>query len=189
MSIGREEFGKLHEVRLMTEEEKRDVKKTKSINLLLEKLEDFTWRIKVRVKGNGTFGGVGLIEVQDCKTNYENNKEKHKQRTARWRKRNPRKMCGYTKKWQEKDPVTYRKTYTRTNAKRHRELGFEPINEPFEGAHAHHMTKDIVVYIPAELHRSVCHNVFTGEGMDEINGKVLVWLGKQDRIKEVESNG
>ena len=61
--------------------------------------------------------------------------------------------------------------------RRKRLLGFSPINIPFEGSEGHHMTTEIVVYIPAGLHRSVFHNVFTGVGMDEINGKVLVWAG------------
>lgn len=81
---------------------------------------------------------------------------------------------------------TYNKTpkgkevMKKTQAKRNRELGFEPLNEPFEGSHAHHITKDIVIYIPEELYRSVSHNVFTGKGMEEINGKVLVWLSKNE---------
>ena len=69
----------------------------------------------------------------------------------------------------------------RVHTKRNRELGFEPLNEPFEGSHAHHMSKDIVVCIPKELHRSVSHNVFTGKGIDEINGKVLVWIGQEKK--------
>ena len=61
--------------------------------------------------------------------------------------------------------------------RRKRLLGFLPINKPFEGAEGHHMTTEIVIYIPAGLHRSVVHNVFSGMGMEEINGKVLVWAG------------
>lgn len=57
--------------------------------------------------------------------------------------------------------------------------GATVLNEPFEGAEAHHMAKDVVVFVPKELHKSVKHNLETGEGMDEINGKALVWAGRQ----------
>jgi len=39
---------------------------------------------------------------------------------------------------------------------------------------------------PEELHKSVWHNVFTGENMDEINGKVLAWVGSQQEWSEIE---
>lgn len=55
----------------------------------------------------------------------------------------------------------------------------EVLNKRFEGSELHHLTKDVAVHIPKELHQSVWHNLETGEGMDEINGKALVWIGKQ----------
>ena len=73
----------------------------------------------------------------------------------------------------------HKEKYFEKRDRRNRVLGFLPINEPFEGSEGHHMTTEIVVYIPAGLHRSVFHNVFTGVGMDEINGKVLVWAGSK----------
>lgn len=63
------------------------------------------------------------------------------------------------------------------DAKRRRSLGFVPINEPFEGADAHHIDKVNVFHIAEKLHRSVRHCVRTGEGMNEINAKVLDSLG------------
>lgn len=53
--------------------------------------------------------------------------------------------------------------------KRHRGFGFIPLNEKFLGSDAHHLDKELVLYIPSKLHESVWHNVFTGQGMEEIN--------------------
>ncbi|MCK4648409.1 hypothetical protein KAT51_02680 [bacterium] len=53
------------------------------------------------------------------------------------------------------------------------------LNEWFEGSEGHHMSEGVVIFISAKLHRSIKHNLKTGEGMDEINGKVLIWFGRQ----------
>ena len=105
MTINIEEFGKLHVVspyKVLTDEEKKLQKKIKSINLLSGSLESFSWQIKVRIKGNGTSGGFGLIEIQNYKTDYENNKEKHKQSVARWNKEKPEYMARWNKENLEK---------------------------------------------------------------------------------------
>jgi len=67
------------------------------------------------------------------------------------------------------------------NAKRRRHLGYVPINKHFDGSHGHHVDKDRAVYIPADLHRSVYHNVFTGQGMAEINTLVSDWINEHTR--------
>ena len=56
-----------------------------------------------------------------------------------------------------------------------RNLGFIELNDHFDGAEAHHIDKEFVLYIPKELHRSVWHNVWTGQGMEEINEKAIEW--------------
>ena len=50
-----------------------------------------------------------------------------------------------------------------------RGLGHVELNDAFEGCDGHHLDKELVLYIPSELHRSVRHNQFTGQGMEEIN--------------------
>ena len=55
------------------------------------------------------------------------------------------------------------------------------LNEWFEGSEAHHMSKDVVIFIPKELHWSVRHNLETGEGTEEINGKALIWARRKSR--------
>ena len=54
------------------------------------------------------------------------------------------------------------------NSKRN-SLDFIPLNEHFEGGEWHHIDEIHVVCIPKELHRSIWHNVRTGEGMEEMN--------------------
>ncbi|MCK4649478.1 hypothetical protein KAT51_08135, partial [bacterium] len=72
-----------------------------------------------------------------------------------------------------------KKSAAKTNAKRNRGLEFELLNEPFEGSEGHHVTKKTVLFIPKELHRSIRHNVFTGEGMEEINKLAFEWLDRK----------
>ena len=59
--------------------------------------------------------------------------------------------------------------YKKARARRGRDLGFNPMNEQFEGSEGHHINKEDVIYISKELHRSVYHNQETGQGMQEIN--------------------
>ena len=63
----------------------------------------------------------------------------------------------------------------RARAKR-RQLGFTPLNTPFEDVEAHHITHDSVVYIPKALHHSIWHNMHTGQGMAEMNAVAIDFL-------------
>ena len=62
---------------------------------------------------------------------------------------------------------------------RRKDLGFLPLNNPFEDAQAHHINREVVMYIPQELHQSVRHNITTEKGMDEINHLAFEWLGER----------
>ncbi|GAH21833.1 unnamed protein product, partial [marine sediment metagenome] len=50
-------------------------------------------------------------------------------------------------------------------------------NKPFKDSHGHHINKKCVIYIPKDLHTSVSHNVWTGEGMNAINNVAFRFLG------------
>ena len=54
-------------------------------------------------------------------------------------------------------------------ARRKRELGFNPLNNPFPGSAGHHINKDDVIYIPAIIHQKIPHSVKTGRNMGAIN--------------------
>jgi len=62
-----------------------------------------------------------------------------------------------------------------------RQLGFIPLNEPFDGCHAHHINTTEVVYIPKELHQSYPHNHKKIETMVVINAAIVKWL-RRDSI-------
>lgn len=72
------------------------------------------------------------------------------------------------------------------HAHRRRKLGYIPLNEPFEGADAHHIDFECIVYIPHKLHRSIRHCVWTDEKMPEINDKAFEWLIEQRQVMEGE---
>jgi hypothetical protein len=63
----------------------------------------------------------------------------------------------------------------RHRAKR-RELGFKALNSYFEDCEGHHITHTFVIYIPKGLHKSVWHNLNTGQGMEVINALALDFL-------------
>ena len=74
----------------------------------------------------------------------------------------------------------------KTMAKR-KSLNFIELNEWFKGSHAHHLNKEFILYIPVDLHRSISHNLWTGEGMEKINNLAIVYaygISSEDREKE-----
>lgn len=48
-------------------------------------------------------------------------------------------------------------------------LGAIELNKPFPGSEGHHIDETYIIHIPKDLHRSVYHNVRTGQGVEEIN--------------------
>lgn len=67
----------------------------------------------------------------------------------------------------------------RAEAKR-KELGFELINDWFSGSHGHHIDKENVLFIPAELHRSIKHAQSDSASMKLINDAAYEWLCTQE---------
>jgi len=79
-------------------------------------------------------------------------------------------------KQSKKGKIAYRKGYRKSQAKRCRNLGYNPINKPFENSEGHHINKNDVIYIPKELHRFIRHNLFSDKNMIEINSLAFTWL-------------
>jgi hypothetical protein len=111
---------------------------------------------------------------------YQNNKEKMKMKAKEWTKNHPDKvkeiMIKANKKYRQTHPEIVGIRDRKHRDKRERGLKYISLNEPFESSVGHHIDKLHVVYIPKELHLSVYHNVWTGQGMKEINFKVFKWL-------------
>lgn len=92
-----------------------------------------------------------------------------------WRTNNKEGIKAYFEEWLKTHKEQIRELWAKHTSKR-RNLGFIYLNEQFEGAVRHHINKEYIVWVPKELHRSVYHNVWTGQGMTEINNKVFEWL-------------
>ena len=50
-----------------------------------------------------------------------------------------------------------------------RNLGSIELNIPFPNSDGHHIDEVHIINMPKELHRSIYHNLKTGEGMEAIN--------------------
>jgi hypothetical protein len=94
-----------------------------------------------------------------------------------------KKVLKYSYKTIYKKNPTYQAMVNHYSYKRRRDLGYNPINVPFADSHYHHLhlngDKDIGIYIPSELHKSVYHNSKTWQGMDEINNIAFNWYFKE----------
>ncbi|MCK9577354.1 MAG: hypothetical protein M0R51_15730 [Clostridia bacterium] len=143
------------------------------------------------------------------------NKERLKEQNKRWKEDHKESVREYDKKWREENKEHYteyhekyreenreilriknrawlktdagKKASTKHKQKR-RELGFNPINERFEGSEFHHLHIDlegnpdnsIGIFIPAELHKSIVHNHSTWSGMEEINALAIDWFFSEE---------
>lgn len=69
---------------------------------------------------------------------------------------------------------------------RNRSLGLEPVNSMFVDSEFHHMylngSKDIGIFLPHDIHRSVKHSGITQAGIREVNMAALLWLCEQSVI-------
>lgn len=68
------------------------------------------------------------------------------------------------------------KETNKRSAFKHRQLGFIPLNEPFNDSEFHHYDKEHGIHIPYEIHHSIFHNVWTSEGMEAINKEAFEFL-------------
>ena len=62
------------------------------------------------------------------------------------------------------------------NSRRHRNLGFIPLNKWFAGCESHHIDKEQVIHIPEELHKSIWHSLSKNINMDKINKLAFEFL-------------
>ena len=116
--------------------------------------------------------GVFIMPYKDIK--------KLREQSKKYYKLHKKERNDYNKKWyyinknrllkkqklytqeHKKEISLYQKEYRKTlkgkqaDARHHskrKNLGFEPLNEPFYGSHAHHIDNNRVVYIPAKIHK------------------------------------
>ena len=115
---------------------------------------------------------------------YLENKEKRKERSRQWRFDHREETDKYYRDNRE-EKIKYIKQYSQTpkgkivyrkhDAKR-RQLGFIPLNEPFIDCEGHHISQNFVIYMPKELHQSLYHNIWTWQGMEQMNKLAIEFL-------------
>ncbi len=143
--------------------------------------------------------GVPLNEENWGKSNQKNNYKICKvcacNNSIEWQKNNREISNKYKKEWLKERPGYRTKVsdkYSRSPRgrisahKKHskrKNLGFNPLNEPFKNSNGHHINLNDVIYIPENIHESISHNVFKGRNMEKINTQAYFFLLQQN-IKE-----
>ena len=65
------------------------------------------------------------------------------------------------------------------HSSKRRQLGFISLNTFFDGGVWHHIDEEHVICIPEELHISIPHNVWTGQGMEAINEIAFQYIAEE----------
>ena len=112
---------------------------------------------------------------KEYKRYYLAHKEEEIEHGKKWYQKHKKEQKECHKKWRKKNPERAREIRRKHYYKRKRNLGYIPINKHFKDSVFHHLDKDIGIYIPKWLHRSIWHNLFTGQGMDKINTEAIHW--------------
>lgn len=72
---------------------------------------------------------------------------------------------------------------------RKRNLGFNPLNDYFEGSNGHHINNEDVIYIPIWLHLSLMpHSLRTGLNMQLVNDCVFQYLECSEQVEWLNQN-
>jgi len=103
-------------------------------------------------------------------------REKNQDYFKQYREQNKDKGIQQAKAWKENHIERFREINRRHNSKRERNLGFIPLNKPFEGCEAHHINQNYVIYIPRELHQRIYHDLIRGTNMLIINALAVEYL-------------
>jgi hypothetical protein len=100
-------------------------------------------------------------------------KERHRKKCKAWSVENRKQRRESWDKYSK--TLKGEKTIRKCKSGR-RQLGFIPLNKPFEGSHGHHIDKERVIYIPKEIHNGIWHSVTSGKNMDKINAVAVRFL-------------
>jgi len=95
-------------------------------------------------------------------------KEARVEYIKKWELAHKKEMKLIRTEWAKNHPERMRDFYAKNKARR-RELGFIPLNKPFGGSEAHHVDREMVIHIPAEMHQGNRHSVLRNQGMEKIN--------------------
>ena len=104
-------------------------------------------------------------------------KEYVKEYGKQWRLEHPDKERERRKNWRRYTEKG--RTSVINEHARRRGLDSISLNKPFDGSEGHHIDEIHTIHIPAELHHSISHNVFTGEGMEAINEIAFQYIDEE----------
>lgn len=133
-----------------------------------------------------------LENPEYAKEYYKDNTEEIMERAIKWQMEHPESRKEISNKWRLENPEYYKewlqtdngklylqthkwwqtyagKAYARKRKAMRRNLGSIELNNPFPDSEGHHIDETYIIHIPKDLHHSIRHNVFTGEGMEDIN--------------------
>jgi len=118
---------------------------------------------------------------KEIKKYYQDNKEEIKEKRKEYREENKEKIKEYSKTPKRKEG---RK---RRQAKRRRNLGFNPLNVWFKNSEGHHINNTDVIYIPKKLHLNYYgHSILSNKNMEPINTVAFFFLLMQN-IDEIRN--
>lgn len=114
--------------------------------------------------------------------NYKlNHKAEISQQGKEYYRENKEKIRQYYNQWRvtPDGKVAMRKSYGKR-----KQLGFDPLNNPFPNCEGHHIDRVHIIYIPVEVHKSVSHSLFNGRNMVEINKLAFEYLEREQEGKQ-----
>ena len=119
---------------------------------------------------------------------YQKHKERLKRLSKQHKQNNQEYYDEYNKQYyfeHKEELFEYKKRYWQIDKgketrKRHKAkrkgLGFITLNKYFDGCEGHHISKNLVIYMPKELHKSIWHCLWTGKNMDAINKLAIEFI-------------
>lgn len=118
-----------------------------------------------------------LRRNEEQRQRFARNPEKRREIQKRWREMHPEKARNAERNWKQAHPLSVKFHHHRDHAKARGMLPVKfAINTPFPRSHLHHLDEKVGVWIPEGLHRSVRHNLRTGQGMVKLGDAIANWM-------------
>jgi hypothetical protein len=121
---------------------------------------------------NKNWNENNLIKVKELhKIHYNKNKKLYNEKSKNRYRTHKEEMKEYNKNYLQSEKGKLKSTAH--VLKRHRELGFIPLNQIFEGSEFHHINKVDGIFIPSILHKKYRHRLKDPNSMIKIN--IIAW--------------
>ena len=114
-----------------------------------------------------------ITNKEKIKKYYQDNKEEKKAYVRRYYEDNREECIKRNKQYMS--TLVGKAIKAASKAKR-KGLGFIPLNKYFEGYEGHHISENLVIYIPKVLHKAMGHCIWTWKNMEKINNLAIKYL-------------